>query len=516
MKYGINRKGEKVHFNNAIKGSQYLCPYCTEPLVLRKGDKSSCFAHSVIKGRTPLQRTCPEYHDNDNYKKIVDTLDVIYIENGGIPLYLCNDGNRYELRAHFPNISQRAMDELVNNKTEVIIDNKKWCGIGNLNFYPVYDIKEWIDVKLNPPTNIDEVMRKWLWGIRGIDVEKDIYYGNADGGYRIAIKANIHVGKKYRMLFNDKKVKEIDGIDFNLVGEINLREVTLFVYEITINTYTEPARQFIESKGYKLKKKSSEVIPLWPPSVFSGNELKNNNNKLWFLHDSHGDKEDLYEISNGIKFQINKGRVFKINHLSHMKEKVIIVSDEAIDDDGKVESSSEIKYIINYDKDIDNGKRIKPEILIEDENGKEVDFKENCKPIKGKVYFKSNVPVYGILKRDSFCVLSSRYFLDEISSNNELVIDFGGFGKEEYKFSVTPNTKKEIDLNQLYKYLYSCRGRMITPKANCKKILYTVKKDLNKDTLKFYLILSNWIQRGKIPVDAQQILDTNERVFFND
>ena len=55
----------------------------------------------------------------DIYKKIDNIADVIYINNGGIPLYLCNDRNKFELRAYFPRLSENCMNILAENKLKI-------------------------------------------------------------------------------------------------------------------------------------------------------------------------------------------------------------------------------------------------------------------------------------------------------------------------------------------------------------------------------------------------------------
>ena len=59
MKYGIDKHGKKIFYKEALITEKYLCPHCTETLILKAG-KKSCFAHNIIKERTPLQRMCPE------------------------------------------------------------------------------------------------------------------------------------------------------------------------------------------------------------------------------------------------------------------------------------------------------------------------------------------------------------------------------------------------------------------------------------------------------------------------
>ena len=513
MKYGIDKKGKKICYKDALKNEIYLCPFCTEKLILRNGRKS-CFAHNIIKKRTPLQRTCPEYHENDKYRKIDNLVDIIYIENGGIPLYLCNDGNKFEIRAYFPSLSETCMNSLIKNNTEIIINNKIWCYIENLNYYNVYNIKDWIDVKINPSISFNEIKRKWLWGIRGINIEKDIYHSNNEGGYRVAIKSNIYVGKKYRMLFLKDQIPFINGIAFRCIGEIKLRkginEVLFSVCDIEIKEYNEDARQFIESKGYHLRKNINKVIPLWPPIIFKGNELITDSDKVWFFHENGSNNEYINEINDGEICKTIRRNIFKIYNISSINEKAIVVSDESIEN-----VSSEIKYVFKYEKKLENDKYIKPEIIIKDIDGNIISFDNNILPSKRKVFIHSNIPSCLMLINDNYCLSSSEYFLEGLDYNNEIVIDCKGFGRICWKYKRKSEKVSEINWSFLYSKLYLSSGKLINPKYNCKIVLYKIKKNLNKNNIKVYLILCEWLRKGEIPIDAQQIIDRNERMILS-
>lgn len=516
MKYAINSKGEKTHCKNASKGHRYLCPYCTEELNLR-GRTRPCFAHKQIRNRTPLQRTCPEYNENN---KISDKLDIIYIENGGVPLYLHNDGNRFELRAYFPNIKESSMKKLIENKTQVKINNKIWCMAENLNYYPVNNIdKEWIDVSVEPETLDNEVKRKWLWGIRGINIEKDIYHSNKEGGYRVSIKGNIYVSKRYRMLFIKENIPKIQGITFTIIGDIKLkkycRECTFSVCDMEINEYTDAARQFIESKGYKLKQKDSELIPLWPPIIFKGKEIISDSYEVYFCHIDKSNNEKIYEVNSNRVYKI-ESNIFSIKNISLSSEKSVAIVEDKIVDVGEVtNTSTEIRYIISYKKKLNDRKLLEPKIIIQDIEGNIIDF-NNRLPFKGKVFIKSNIPIYAMLRKNSYCIYSSENILEGIDYRKDIIIDCKAFGKIVYRYKKEIKESEDISWNSLYLNLYRCRGVFVSPKYNCKNILYKLRKNLNEYNIKTYLILYNWVQGGRIPIDAQHIIDKNERKILND
>ncbi|MFD3156728.1 hypothetical protein ACFIJ5_07695 [Haloimpatiens sp. FM7330] len=523
MESGIDSQGRKVHYKDALVGKRYFCPYCTEKLILRRG-KKACFAHKVIKERTPLQRTCPEYHENTSYRKIDNAADIVYINNGGIPLYLCNDGNKFELRAYFPSISERCRSKLIENETEVFINKQKWCCVENLNYYIVYDIRKWIYVDIKPTTEFQEVKRKWLYGIRGIDIENDIYHANNEGGYRVAIKTNIYVGKKYRMMFS-KDAPHVFGIMFKNIGKIRLKEAgeqKIFdIYEMKITRFTKKARQFIDGKGYHLVEKISNVIPLWPPAVCKGNELIFDNDKAWFYHSTKGNNEYFHEIQEGRIYRLIGNKIFKISNISICSEKVIVITNKLVHDQEIVGVAAEIKYILNYKKKLNDKKLLDSKIIIKDIEGQFIDYNQSNNPIPkdGRLFIQSNVPIIARVTKENYCVYSSTYSLDEISYGRAINIDCKGFGNIYYRYNkVYTNNEKinQVDWKAIFRKLYECRGTIVVPTYKNKILLYKIKNNLNKENRGVYEILYKWIRKGEVPVGAQSLLCEIEREIYND
>lgn len=518
MESGIDGQGRKVHYKNALKGKAYFCPYCTELLNLRIG-KKSYFAHKAIKERTPLQRTCPEYHENMSYKKIDNAADIVYINNGGIPLYLCNDGSKFELRAYFPSISETCKNSLVKNQTEVIINNKKWCCVENLNYYPVYDIKNWIYIDVSPSTYFNEVKRKWLLGIRGINIEQDMYHANNEGGYRVALKSNIYIGKKYRIMFS-KNIPYVSGITFKNIGKLRLkqadREKLLNIYDMEITKFTEEARQFVEGKGYHLVEKISKVIPLWPPAIFKGNELIFDKDIAWFYHSPNSRNEYFYEIQEDRIYKLMGNKIFKISNISICREKAIVITNKLVHYQQIVGIGAEIKYIINYRKKLNDKKLLEPKVIIKDIEGQLIDYRQtnNSIPKAGKIFIDSNVPLISRITKDSYCLYSSKYSLDEITYGKAINIDCKGFGNIFYKYEKAYNDSEktnQLDWKELYEEFCKCRGTTVSPTYRNKMLLYKIRKNINKENRNFYEILYKCIQKKEVPIGLQRLLDEIER-----
>ncbi|MBV4436324.1 hypothetical protein [Clostridium tyrobutyricum] len=519
MKFGIDSEGRKVHYKDALSRKPYLCPYCREKLDLRKGEKKAYFAHEKIKERTPLQRICPEYHESMEYNKIDNAADVAYVINGGIPLYLCNDGNRFELRAYFPDISENCRNKLIENRTEVFINKKKWCCVENLGYYPVYDITKWIYVSIKPKlsTEFKEVRRKWLYGIRGIDIKNDIYHSGENGGYRVAIKANVYVGKKYRMMFSEK-APLVNGIVFKNIGQIRLKETwkqkLLNIYEMKITKFTEEARQFIEGKSYHLAEKISEIIPLWPPAVCNGKELAFDGDIAWFYHLPNSSHEYLYEIQDGKMYFLSRNRVFKISNISVYSEKVVVITNNVIKDQKMLDNaddtnvSAEIKYILNYKKKLNDKNLLEPKIIIKDIKGKIIDYNRSNDsiPEKGILFVDANVTVIARVIKDNYCVYSGRHGLEGIAYGRTVNIDCRGFGNIYYKYNKVRKYSK-LDWKVIREKFYRYKGAVTGPSTYKNKILlYNLKKNLTKENRDIYGILYKWILTEKVPVNLQGLL----------
>ncbi|MGB5824482.1 MAG: hypothetical protein WBH44_10455 [Proteocatella sp.] len=524
MKSGIDSQGKKVYYNDAIVEKRYFCPYCTERLVLKRGEKA-CFAHNPKKERTPLERTCPEYHENTSYKKIDNAADVVYINNGGIPLYLCDDGNKFELRAYFPSVSEICTKSLIESKTEVIVNNKKWCYVETLNYYPVSIIEKWIDIKVKPDTKLQEVKRKWLWGIRGINIEKDMYHANNEGGYRVAINANIYVGKKYRMIFS-KDIPTVLGIEFKRLGVIRLKEYgeqkQFFIYEISIKQFTEESRQFIEGKGYCFVEKPSKLIPVWPPAISRGNELIFDKETAWFYNASSVNKEYVNEMQGRtISNTLSRNKIFKISGISIYSEKAIVATNKLVQGQKIAGVGAEIKYILKYKKIFNNKNILEPQIIISDIEGRFIDYTQSNNPIPkaGYLSINSNIPIMAKVTKGSYCLYSNKYSLEGISYGSTININCKGFGNIFYQYNkVYTDGKKtnQVDWKLLYNKLYKCRGAKVAPNYMNKLLLYKFKDKLNKENKLVYKILYGWIQKGEIPIGSQRLLDEIKKGIYND
>lgn len=110
MQFGKDKEtGKLVYANNSILGKCYYCPYCDELLNTSISTLGMVFfKHQNISNRTPLQRCCPEYHESN---KITGD-SVIYIRNGGVPICLEKNGDKFYCIAKFSLLSESTLEKL--------------------------------------------------------------------------------------------------------------------------------------------------------------------------------------------------------------------------------------------------------------------------------------------------------------------------------------------------------------------------------------------------------------------
>lgn len=517
MEHGIDSYGNIVHHSNAFKYSQFYCPYCTEEVDIIRGSsaKKGYFAHKKKKSRTPLEKACPEYHETDSDKGISNELDRLYINNGGVPLYLYTNNENFELRAHFPELSEIRMQQLIENKTKLIINNKTHYYVENLKYYKVDYIQDWINVEIDPKSSHEEIKRKWLWGIRGINIYKDIYHGNSEGGNRLAIKANIYIGKKYRIMFFDK-APTVEGIVFYLKGQIKLKEnnrISNFnVYEFKVTQFTEAARQFIEVRGYHLLQKESELIPIWPPSINKGNEIIFDNDEAWFYHSFDNKQEYLYEVKNSSLHGTSSKKIIKVASLSRCIEKTLVTSNVPFNNEEKSKGTSEIRYMLVHRKELLDKKEITPQIIIKNSDGRELELanKDTVLPSDGRIFVTTNLAIDVLLKKDSYILCSAKNRIEGLGYGKTLSIDCKGFGAINYEFKRYTDElghDQKINWEEVYRCLYKCGGATTKPSYSNYHLLKHMGKCLNDKNKKVYDLLHRWVKQEKVPVRAQFYLE---------
>jgi hypothetical protein len=514
IEYGINiLNGEKVTVDEACRGNTYKCPYCGEKLNFRKGEiKVPYFAHSSISDRTPQQKICPGYKGGDEYIKNVSEADKIYITNGGIPLYLCNDGTgTYQLHAVFPTLSAATYDLLDSCNAKVEIDEnmkvKSEYFISRIRDYRIKTLSPLIKVKVNGLQNKnEEVMRKWEWGIKGLDIKNDLFHSHFLGGYRVALHANITVGKEYLYL-HDGTPKSISGVSFSekgtlVIGQIYNKRIYK-VYGLVVQRITEQAKIFIQVKGYQLITESDAIIPVWPPAVIEGKTLiyKKERSKAYLYHKKKSNQQ-IYDMWAQSK---HKHPIQEIDDtvICSVDDMVLLLSDQKFNI-----YSGEIRYELTKGRNnYERKKCLVPLITCKNGQGVTVSLGNKNEVMRqNKLIFNSNIDTVTILAMMSkYVLLSTPRTLMVPPLKNSIVILMGPFGKLKYtedkEKSIKP-IKPEIDLEKYIQKLYVCHSSNVSlPNFYNRMIDYAQKnsKELSR-------ILFVWKYKNCIPFEAVKIL----------
>lgn len=514
IEYGIDGYGRKVLAKDGQHNRTYICPICHKGLDIRR-EKNPFFAHKRISNRTLEERACPWYKGNGTNDKIEGEVDRVYIYNGGIPLYLnLMKKGRYELKAHFPPLRQSNMHKMEEWGVKVCIKEDGFDeiihNIQNVKYHQVKTLGARIRVNcIHMKQSISEVSQKWEWGIRGLNIYKDIFHSNYCGGYRVALNSNISVDKKYLIVSEKGSRLSIEGIDFKKTGILNLRkfgQICEFqIYSMRVRSITEETIKYIQKKGYKLIEQSDELIPMWPPAVIEGKELiyrKNSDNAYLYHKNISGQK--LFFIDSGIRNISENGEIITVDS----DNKTLLLSDYKFN----CFSTSEIRYILTRSRDnFKNYKLFEPKVMCNDGNDKYNVLKVNNSDIfkAKKIFFDADFPIKIDVLKGYYLEFSSKRRLESIKRNRKLIIDLGAFGKkwiENNNSELLVDT--DIDLNSIVEILYNCNSAFIPLPRNYLKYLDYAKQN----SIDLYKIMFKWKMNKKMPYKAITVLQNIKEV----
>lgn len=500
IEYGIGINGKKVFADEAFSGRTYICPYCNEEINVRKCcDRDDYFAHKSIYNRTPQQRMCPGYTGEG---KIEDKVDSIYITNGGVPLYLYEYvKGQYQLNACFPPLSQKSQDLLEELDFKIgIIENGKTeeYYAADLGYYKLKSNAEWIEIQCKN-TKIPELQRKWGWGIRGLNCEKDIFHYNYGGGYRVSLHSNIVVGKEYLIVVRFGRIPKVLGITYFQKG--NLRFNSLYsinkydVYSMVVEEVTEEAIAYIQKKGYQLIEKSDEIIPMWPPAVIEGKELiyQKRDTKA-FLYHSKRSEQELSSISGyGLRGVPEYDNIFETGTDNNS----ILLSDRKFN-----KLSGEIRFILTQNRDnFDNEGIFEPRISWKDDNSIANQLFDNKIDLlsKKKVYIDSDVDFVACTIDGIYIKRSTKRVLEDLDRSRKIVISMEPFG-----IMIITN-ERQADKNNIsftielfIEELYRCNSA----KVPLNKDFYEVYKFAVNNSEELLRVLENWAVTKQMPYAA--------------
>lgn len=508
IEYGIDGYGRKVTAKEAINRRTYICPYCHEEIHVRKGydSRKDYFAHNSIHNRTPQQKSCPGYTGEG---RIENDVDRAYITNGGLPLYLCEHINgKYQLKAYFPPISQNAIDllELWDVKIEVLENGRKeeYCA-SDIRYYRLKSTAEWIKIKCkNLKYKLPEVQQKWEWGIRGLNVEKDIFHSNYGGGYRVALHSNIVVGKEYLIINKYGFKQDVPGITYVKKGSIKFNNFytsnEFDVYSMLIYEVTHEAIAYIQNKGYQLIEQKDDIIPMWPPAVIEGKELiyRRTDAKAYLYHDKKSEQQ-LFNISSyGLKSLMETNNVFEVS----TDNKTILLSDYQFNS-----LSNEIRFILTQTRNnFDNKNIFVPNITWIDEKSVVYQLLQNEIELLNhkKVYINANVDFVACFVNGVYVEKTTKRVLDDIRKNRKIIVSIEPFGMIviEDRKELSKETKS-VDIKSIIKELYRCNS----VKVPINKDFYDVYKFAINNSEELLKIMESWAVKKQMPYAAARYLN---------
>ncbi len=513
IKFGIDGCGRKVTAREALKGRTYKCYYCKEDIHVR-GYKKPYFAHMPIHNRTPQQMVCEGYKGKgifENYIK--NESDKLYIFNGGVPVHLVEfEREKYELVAMFPPLSNLSLEKLKEWEVKIRITGDgrdQIFSAWNLRRYKIKTEKNWIYVKgENIKYEIEEIKRKWLWGIRGIAFDEDLFRMDVSGGIRVAQMSNIVVGKEYLFVHKGKNLNNLPGLNFNKKGIITFSQGKKYdVYSVVVTNITDESIKYIQKNGYNLIEKSDELIPMWPPAAIEGKELiYHNGDNIAYLYHKKETNQQIFQWNSEIPYQIKeRDNIIKCSSNNN----VILISDYEFNSLAK-----EMRYLLTHERQNFFRKRVfQISICYRADN----DIVKNlCDLFKQKKYnnviFESNYEVVIFHVDNMYVTKSSCKHIYNLLNSGDIWIFYMPFGYEKV---TCPILSKEIELIQDKKdllfdsiqKLYQCGSSYIPENGILNKwILYAENRN-EKDLLK---ILLAWRNIGYMPDKAILLLNELE------
>lgn len=520
---GNNRiLAKEVSKNGNEKRGYFYCPECNSPVFLTyKGIYHRIIfehEHSNIAEKTEIQKKCSRYTNKED-KQVYEPIDSYKIADA-IPLYLAGSKNFFSLKAYFPPISFQTRQILQNKNARVYISQKKsetiCLTVEDVLDYPIkMACKEALIVEIrdrdgNPIANIpEEVKRKWLCGISGLQWEKDVFRSWKDGGMRVAKKGVIYIGTTYRILRRNYSFLQeisISGVKVNNVGELCLDE-QFIVYEITPTVVTDKSIQFFQERGYILQERTDEIFPIWPPAAAFGRDWIYRDNKALFLHRTSLLNEKMnrvYSLENNRIQEIPKDRRMKVND----KMEILQVSLSA-DISQPIMLGGELTpmlYDVQQNPAIFFRKTLLKEENIYDKSHQRIsDIATNKIPQGGSITIETNLPVRIRVQRGQY-VLFSNYktgYVDFLQYEVDLYVDYGAWGRDKYSFR---NTRRLVGRTGYYQQLLFCRGKSIVMNCRVERIIHHLQRRLHGENKQLYAQIQQWMFTRSLPSSALPIL----------
>lgn len=521
----IYKKGNAIRSRAGIpKGLivDFYCPECRSPVFLKtRTGAVPWFEHEHLdKGnRTAIQLACSRYTNCDKREyKPVDTYKI----SGAIPIYLLGKREHFKLRVYFPELSNQTLKKLVESNAKVHLSQNNTLQYvftaQNVNYFDIASYTKYgFEVQIKDPEgNLlkdvpEEAKRKWACGISAINASRDIFHSWNDGGMRVAKGGFVYVGTSYRILkiraeWNyDKK---IDGVEVKKIGEVIINNrAPIDVYELTPIEVTTESLQYFAKRGYLLKHRQDEIIPLWPPAVSKGRELIYKDDMALLLHrTSRGNinNQKVFTIEGNKIIQLQPYRLDKVNDTSEIV-RVNVGFSKPVMLGGEL---TPMFYDIHKDENAMCCEARGLELKVEDINACTVDASFKELPLEGKLYIKSNLPFFAYVKRGNFITFSSfnSGYIDGVKNDVEVFVDCGSWGKYCYSMQRKYHKQYTISWDSVYRQLLLCHGQTIMVNKRVLNLVNAIMKSSDNDTGILLVLLNRWISTNSVPISAQTVL----------
>lgn len=505
----------------------FYCPECRSPVFLKSRTGAvPWFEHEHLdkENRTAIQLACSRYTNCD--KREYEPIDTYKI-SGAIPIYLLGKSDHFKLRVYFPQLSAQTINKLVESNAKVHLSQNNILhyvfSAQNVNYFDIATYTEnefYVQIKDSKGNLLkdvpEEVKRKWACGITAINASRDIFHSWKDGGMRVAKGGFIYVGTSYRILksitewSNDKK---FDDIEIKKIGEVNFKNIaSMYVCELTPLEVTTKSLQYFAQRGYLLKHRNDELIPLWPPAVSKGRELIYKDNAALLLHRTS-------------KGNINNQKVFTLEG-----NKIIQIQSDKLD---TVNDTSEIVQVnVGFPKPVMLGGELTPmlydihkdenamccearglELKVEDINACEVGTSFEELPFEGKLYIKSNLPFFAYVKRGNFVTFSNfnSGYIEGIKNDVEVFVDCSSWGKYCYSIQRKYHKQYTISWDSVYRQLLLCHGQTIMANKRLLNLVNDIMKSSDRNAGILFKLLNKWISTNSVPISAQTVLNELEK-----
>lgn len=309
---GKQKEVDADDFSYVIRDNyRFFCPECLEPVTMVDGLYSKYFKH----GRKTESTVACDLRVEGNEEKSIH-------ERVGLPIFLRRKDNKFRLTLGFRPINDIVIKNCKNNKEYVVVTDgisskKQKYYINYENFSSENTVYK--DIEFIPKKNLhleysSMYSKNLLQPVWSDYVEMSImkkgalFHAKELGGKIIRYGDCITTHTSYLWVIPHKisiKIPDYKGMDFNLIGRIDVDNTIFEIYEGQFNL--DPTKEEFSKVAYYLRKKlglflldaPSNITPIWPPCVRteSGYQIPNGKD-LFYLVNTNNEEAIVYIYNN--------------------------------------------------------------------------------------------------------------------------------------------------------------------------------------------------------------------------